>query len=125
VRVELADGLPPVAGSLSELEQVFLNLLTNAKEAMPRGGTIVVRGALVPGGAEITIEDTGIGISAELLEKVQEPFVTTKEHGSGLGLAICRSIVWGMGGRLRLESEPGEGTRVHVFLPGADSEHPN
>jgi signal transduction histidine kinase len=125
VEVALADGLPPVVGHLSELEQVFLNLLTNAKEAMPHGGTIVVRGTPVPGGLEITIDDTGIGIPAELLERVQEPFVTTKEHGSGLGLAICRSTVWGMGGRIRLESEPGRGTRVHVFLPGADSERLN
>jgi signal transduction histidine kinase len=119
VEVAMEEPLPPVAGSLSELEQVLLNLLTNAREAMPGGGTIDLRARPVPGGLEITIADTGIGIPPELLARVQEPFFTTKERGSGLGLAICRSVVWGMGGKLYLESEPGRGTCVRVFLPGS------
>jgi signal transduction histidine kinase len=117
VEVAMEEPLPPVAGSLSELEQVLLNLLTNAREAMPGGGKIDLRARPVPGGLEITIADTGIGIPPELLARVQEPFFTTKERGSGLGLAICRSVVWGMGGKLYLESEPGRGTCVRVFLP--------
>jgi len=117
VDVVLQEPLPPVAGTLSELEQVLLNLLTNAREAMPRGGRIDLRARPVPGGLEIVIADTGIGIPPELLSRVQEPFFTTKERGSGLGLAICRSVVWSMGGKLYLESEPGRGTSVRVFLP--------
>ncbi len=117
VDVALEEPLPPVAGSLSELEQVMLNLLTNAREAMPGGGRIDLRARPAPGGLEITIADTGIGIPAELLARVQEPFFTTKERGSGLGLAICRSVVWSMGGKLYLESAPGQGTSVRIFLP--------
>ena len=119
VNVALEEPLPAVAGNLSELEQVLLNLLTNAREAMPRGGRIDVRARPVPGGLEIVIADTGIGIPPELLPRVQEPFFTTKESGSGLGLAICRSVVWSMGGKLYLESEPGRGTSVRVVLPEA------
>lgn len=119
VAVALEEPLPAVAGDLSELEQVLLNLLTNAREAMPRGGRIDLGARPVPGGLEITITDTGIGIPPELLSRVQEPFFTTKERGSGLGLAICRSVVWSMGGKLYLESEPGRGTSVRVFLPEA------
>jgi signal transduction histidine kinase len=117
VDVALEEPLPPVAGDLSELEQVLLNLLTNAREAMPAGGRIDLRARPAPGGLEITIADTGIGIPAELLTRVQEPFFTTKERGSGLGLAICRSVVWSMGGKLYLESAPGQGTSVRIFLP--------
>jgi signal transduction histidine kinase len=117
VEVALEEPLPAVAGNLSELEQVLLNLLTNAREAMPGGGRIDLRARPVSGGLEITIADTGIGIPPELLARVQEPFFTTKERGSGLGLAICRSVVWGMGGKLYLESAPGQGTSVRIFLP--------
>ncbi|HET9300266.1 MAG TPA: ATP-binding protein [Candidatus Polarisedimenticolaceae bacterium] len=117
VAVALEEPLPPVAGSLSELEQVLLNLLTNAREAMPAGGRIDLRARPVAGGLEIAIADTGIGIPPELLARVQEPFFTTKERGSGLGLAICRSVVWSMGGKLYIESAPGQGTSVRIFLP--------
>ncbi|HEX5043273.1 MAG TPA: ATP-binding protein [Candidatus Polarisedimenticolaceae bacterium] len=119
VEVALEEPLPAVAGSLSELEQVLLNLLTNAREAMPGGGRIDLRARPVPGGLEIVIADTGVGIPPELLARVQEPFFTTKERGSGLGLAICRSVVWSMGGKLYLESAPGKGTSVRIFLPEA------
>jgi signal transduction histidine kinase len=122
VHVALGEGLPAVAGSLSQLEQVFLNLLTNAREAMPRGGRIAVQARTVSGGLEILIEDDGVGIPSHLLSRVQEPFFTTKEQGSGLGLAICRSAIWEMGGKLHLASEPGGGTRVRVLLPGAGVE---
>ncbi|MGH9374237.1 MAG: ATP-binding protein, partial [Vicinamibacterales bacterium] len=68
---------------------------------------------------EISIEDTGSGISPQDLPRVMEPFFTTKAHGNGLGLSICRSILWEVGGSLSLHSEPRKGTRVHVTVPWA------
>ena len=79
----------------------------------------VVLGA--EGGALLIVSDDGPGIDAETLEKVQEPFFTTKDGGTGLGLSICRSLVWQHGGRLRIRSTPGEGTEVRVSLPAATS----
>ena len=61
--------------------------------------------------------DTGVGIPADMLAQVQEPFFTTREEGSGLGLSICRSIVWSLGGRLEIDSAPGRGTCVRLRLP--------
>jgi two-component system, NtrC family, sensor kinase len=115
--VEVADDLPPVACSQSDLEQVFLNLLTNAREATPHGGRITVAVSALDGAVEISVSDSGCGISAENLPRVQEPFFTTKPAGNGLGLAICRSILWEVEGTLTIASEPGSGTRVHVAVP--------
>jgi len=114
--LELADGLPPVRGSLAEMEQLFLNLATNAIEAMPRGGTLRI--VMVQSGDRVRaeVEDTGRGIPEEQLAIVEEPFVTTKENGTGLGLPTCRSIVSGVGGDMLLASVPGKGTKVSVTL---------
>jgi signal transduction histidine kinase len=119
--VETQDDLPPVACGQSDLEQLFLNLLTNAREASSQGGTVIVQ---VEPGAEqmaITVVDTGCGIAPENLPLVFEPFFTTKRDGNGLGLSICRSILWEVGGTLKLESELHKGTRVHVTVPWASS----
>lgn len=121
VEVNVPDGLPGVAGGQSDLDQVFLNLLTNARDATPAGGRVSVRAGAADGNVEIVIEDTGSGISREDLARVWEPFYTTKPEGSGLGLAICRSIVWQIGGSLAIESEPGKGTKVLLVLPQAPS----
>src|SRR5262249_37655769 len=93
----VADGTPrPVLGNASQLEQLFLNLCLNSIDAMDRGGELTVRVADLSegGGTTLIVEfsDTGCGIPDELLEKIFNPFITTKAHGSGLGLAICRSI---------------------------------
>ncbi len=114
--LELADGLPPVRGSLAEMEQLFLNLATNAIEAMPRGGTLRIVMAQSGDRVHAEVEDTGRGIPEEQLALVEEPFVTTKENGTGLGLPTCRSIVSGVGGDMALESAPGKGTKVTVTL---------
>jgi len=116
---DVSSDLPPVAVGQSDLEQVFLNLLTNAREAMPGGGELSGRARCGPGIVEISIGDTGCGIPAENLPMVQEPFFSTKPHGNGLGLSICRSILWERGGRLVLDSTPGKGTRVTVIVPQA------
>jgi two-component system NtrC family sensor kinase len=119
--VNMPDDLPSVACSQSDLEQVFLNLLTNTREAMPRGGRITVDVRSTARTVEISIADSGCGISPENLPKVQEPFFTTKPHGNGLGLSICRSILWEAGGTLTIQSEPGTGTRVDIAVPQASS----
>lgn len=121
--VDVPDDLPEVAGARSDLEQVFLNLISNAREAMPQGGRLSIAARRAGAGRlEIAIEDTGHGIPPENLPRVEEPFFTTKPQGTGLGLPICRSIVWEMGGRMEIKSESGRGTRVTITLPLAGEE---
>lgn len=124
-----AEGLPPVAGSAQELEQVVVNLLNNALQALPsnrRGVTVATR--LDPNAGEVVLEvaDEGCGMSPEVLDKIAEPFFSTRmdSGGLGLGLSICRSILKEHGGSLSFESEVGKGTRAIVRLPaiGAGAE---
>jgi two-component system, NtrC family, sensor kinase len=117
--VEAVDDLPPVACGQSDLEQVFLNLLTNAREASAQGGQVTVRVEPQPDRIAITIADSGCGIAPEDLARVFEPFFTTKANGNGLGLSICRSILWEVGGTLNVQSEVSKGTRVVVTVPWA------
>jgi two-component system NtrC family sensor kinase len=118
LELRLAEGLPEVNASRGGLEQLFLNLFTNALDAMPAGGRLRVSARTVEGGRlEVKVADTGTGISPEQLKRIHEPFYTTKEEGFGLGLAISRSIVWENDGEMRIESEPGRGTSITVLLP--------
>ena len=117
--VEAADDLPPVACGQSDLEQVFLNLLTNAREASSQGGLVTVRVEPEPGRIAIKVDDNGQGIAADDLPRIFEPFFTTKINGNGLGLSICRSILWEVGGTLTVHSEVNKGTRVLVTVPWA------
>ena len=121
---ELAADTPTIYADRQKLRQVFLNLLTNAGDAMPQGGTLSLRcrpDTLEDGKAGVRIEfgDTGIGIPAAHLEKVFDPFFTTKEEGkgTGLGLAICRRVVDEHRGAIQIESEVGKGTIVRIVLP--------
>jgi signal transduction histidine kinase len=122
LQVNIPDEVPEVACSQSDLEQVFLNLLTNAREATPHGGRIIVTVRVLEGTVEISIADTGCGIPADNLARVLEPFFTTKAHGNGLGLSICRSLLWEVDGTLTIQSEPGQGTHVRVHVPHAASQ---
>jgi PAS domain S-box-containing protein len=121
---ELAADTPTIFADRQKLRQVFLNLLTNAGDAMPQGGTLTLRcspAALDNGELAVQIEfaDTGSGIPVEHLEKVQEPFFTTKEEGkgTGLGLAICRRVLQEHHGTLQILSEVGRGTTIRLKLP--------
>lgn len=121
---DLALDTPNIYGDRQKLRQVFLNLLTNASDAMPRGGTLTLRAGpavMAEGkpGVNIEFTDTGIGISMENLQKIMEPFFTTKEEGkgTGLGLAICRRIVMEHAGAIEINSKVGVGTTVRVLLP--------
>ncbi len=119
----LEEELPPVSAVPDRIQQVLLNIILNAVDAMPEGGRlkIVSSGADDPGGGRpsvrIAFHDTGVGVSADVLEHAFEPFVTTKEKGSGLGLFVCRTIVEQHGGSIRMESAPGQGTTVTIWLP--------
>ena len=119
---EFAADVPCIHADRQQLRQLFLNLFTNASDAMPRGGTLTLRVTALPDERQILIEivDTGEGIPPEILPKVMEPFYTTKPEGkgTGLGLAICRRIAEGHGGSLNIVSEgvPGKGTRVCITL---------
>lgn len=123
VEVAVADDLPPVLGSERALETVCMNLLLNAAEAMPAGGAVRVeiRPAAGDEAVELTVSDTGPGISPELQERVFEPFFTTK-RGTGLGLAVCRSVVERHRGRIHVENAAGAGARFVVTLPSAGLE---
>jgi signal transduction histidine kinase len=120
---EFADGLPSIQADRQQLRQLFLNLLTNASDAMPQGGKLTVRAESNGlGDAEaVVIEfvDTGEGITAENLERIWDPFFTTKPEGkgTGLGLAICRRIVEEHGGTISIQSEVGRGTTVRIVFP--------
>jgi len=123
---ELAADLPAIHADRQQLRQLFLNLLTNAGDAMLTGGTLTIRlsgeAAAAAGPVKaicIEIEDTGTGIAPENLPQVMEPFFTTKPEGkgTGLGLLICSRVVQGHGGRLELRSELGKGTTARVVLP--------
>jgi signal transduction histidine kinase len=106
-----------VLGDLGELEQLFLNLFINAKEATPAGGRVTVHVARTDERVAVTIADTGIGVPPDMLERIFDPFFSTKERGSGLGLAICAGIADAHRARLRAENRVGGGARFIVDFP--------
>lgn len=122
VRTQLSDGLREVPANLVQLRQVMVNLITNAIDAM---STVVDRPRVLrlkteahePSYLLITVEDSGIGIDPESMNRIFDPFFTTKSHGMGMGLSICRSIVENHGGRLSVSLGPSHGSIFHVFLP--------
>jgi len=99
------------------LKQVLLNLCRNAVEAMPGGGTLTLKALRDSGEAVVDVSDTGVGVAPSELDRLFEPFYTTKEGGTGLGLPVCRRIVESHGGRLTVSSRPGEGSTFRVHLP--------
>lgn len=119
VSVETPDPLPALQVDRGQITQLVLNLLTNAEQAVKDGGSIEVRLAPFPDGEGVilSVADDGAGVPADQLEKIWEPFYTTKEKGTGLGLAVCRQIVESHGGTITVESAPGEGARFLVLLP--------
>jgi signal transduction histidine kinase len=124
--VQLGDVVPHIQAGQGDLEQLLLNLTTNARDAMPTGGVLSIRARDLGGTLELTIGDNGCGIASELLPRIQEPFFTTKPNGNGLGLAICRSIIRNVAGRMEIESRVGSGTQITLFLPaGSDKRASN
>jgi signal transduction histidine kinase len=121
VHTELAAGaVPPLPGDREQLKQAFLNLVLNALQAMHEGGTLVIGTEMDAGQLRIRFADTGQGIPKENLERIFNPFFTTRQEGTGLGLAITHRIVQGHGGRIEVQSVLGEGTTFTVVLPLAE-----
>jgi two-component system NtrC family sensor kinase len=126
-RLEIArnDGrdLPAAYGNASKLQQVFMNLILNARDAMPNGGRLSINTRLVDTSLVVDFRDTGIGMAPEVIARIYDPFFTTKEvgQGTGLGLALSYGILQEHGGRIFVESRPGEGTHFTIKLPTAFS----
>jgi PAS domain S-box-containing protein len=117
VETDLKD-IPPIRGSESDLRESLINLLFNAVDAMPQGGTVTVATSTEDGSVVIQVRDTGRGMTEEVRQRCFEPFFTTKgERGTGLGLAIVYGIVQRHGGSIDVQSEPGKGTVIVVRLP--------
>jgi PAS domain S-box-containing protein len=119
VERHLEPGLPLIHGNTDKLQQVFLNLFLNAKDAMPEGGQLRITSWTEDSRVRIEVRDTGLGISPEHLRRIYDPFFTTKEpgRGTGLGLAVSYGIVHEHAGRIQVESRPGLGTRFELEFP--------
>ena len=123
VAMELSGGLPRIHGNPGKLQQVFLNLLLNAKDAMPQGGELRVS-TVANGHVEAVIADSGAGIAPEHLKRIYDPFFTTKStpkpgerRGTGLGLSVSYGIIQEHAGKINVESTLGVGTTFHLEFP--------
>lgn len=114
-----SDYIPDAYVDKGQLQQAFINLILNASEAMPSGGTITISAGFAASDniIEISVSDTGQGISADKINKIFDPFFTTKDNGTGLGLAITHGIIERHGGTVTVRSKPGKGTAFTVRLP--------
>jgi nitrogen-specific signal transduction histidine kinase/CheY-like chemotaxis protein len=136
IRIDIDEGLPEVFIDQQFLQQMVMNACINARDAMPDGGTIHMRGRtrsisrvhcdschadFAGDYVEFSIEDTGTGISADLLDRIFEPYVSTKDNGSGMGLAMVHGIVHRQGGHIKVDSIVNDGTELRFFLKSADA----
>jgi len=121
VAKKYAEPLPAILGSTTRLQQVFLNLFMNARDAMPSGGMLEVRTAAFNGSVEIEVTDTGAGITPENLHRIFDPFFTTKAtgRGTGLGLSVSYGIIKEHAGKVDVRSTPGKGTSFRLEFPAA------
>ncbi len=119
VETSFDPSIPEIMASTNQMRQVMLNIFKNAKEAMPKGGTLSVRTSKEDNRLMIQIQDTGIGIPEEIRAKIFEAFFTTKQKvkGVGLGLSVCYGIIKDHGGDIKVESEEGKGTTFAISLP--------
>ncbi len=119
--LDIAPGLPPIWADSEQLELAMLNLITNSLDAMPRGGSLVIRASRTDHGVRIDVTDTGSGIPAELLPRIFQPWVTTKPvgRGTGLGLSITHDVVQRHGGTIAVVSDRARGTTFSIDLPSS------
>jgi two-component system, cell cycle sensor histidine kinase and response regulator CckA len=131
VSIDLCPAPAPVTVDPVQCEQLLMNLAVNARDAMPGGGTLTIRTSLTEDSVQVSVKDTGLGMSREVQERAFEPFFTTKDpgKGTGLGLSTCLAIVRRSGGTIHIASVPGSGTAFQIELPRAktraDSEAPH
>jgi signal transduction histidine kinase len=122
IRTQFADELLPVSADRAQLQQVILNLVMNAIEAMSSVGDrarelVITTRNIDPDQVQVTVEDSGIGINAQTIDKIFDSFYTTKPGGMGMGLSISRSILQAHGGRLWATANDGRGATFHFALP--------
>lgn len=115
--IDSTDDATEIAVDSDKMKRVFVNLIMNALDAMPQGGTLTITSAKVAKGFKFTFSDTGCGISKENLKKIGSPLFTTKAKGMGFGLPICKRFVEAHGGSLSLESSLDKGTTATIFIP--------
>jgi two-component system NtrC family sensor kinase len=125
--VRLASDVPKITVDPGQINQVLVNLVVNAFQAMPQGGTLTVETRATREGVFLAIEDTGVGMTGEVKDQVFVPFFTTKDidQGTGLGLAVVHGIVTSHGGTIAIETEPEKGTRFLVQLPLSKPDRPD
>jgi len=117
---KFGEGLPQIRADRGQIEQACLNLILNAVDAMPKGGTLTISSTLEEKpfrALALSFTDTGMGMPAEQQERLFEPFLTTKAHGTGLGLAIVQKIVEAHRGKIEVTSAPKKGTTFRILLP--------
>jgi two-component system NtrC family sensor kinase len=126
IEKQLEPSLPDLLVDPDQVQQVFVNIILNAAEAMTKGGSLTIRSGFAPGRQNIvvTFADTGPGIREEVREKIFDPFYTTKEHGTGLGLSISYGIIEQHGGTISVESLVGRGSTFTIQIPIVTSENP-
>jgi two-component system, cell cycle sensor histidine kinase and response regulator CckA len=122
--LNLAERPIPTDGDVGQLEQVLLNLVVNAADAMPEGGRLVIRTHIEENTATLEVSDTGSGMTDEVKARIFEPFYTTKEasKGTGLGLSVAHGIITGHGGHIEVKSVVGQGSTFRLVLPAAASD---
>ncbi|MCE9607063.1 MAG: hypothetical protein K8U03_19435 [Planctomycetia bacterium] len=125
IQIDLPPTLPPALGDPAQIRIVFANLIRNARDAMPQGGSLAIRAVADEAGIEIAFRDTGIGIPAEQLSRVMEPLYSTKARGLGLGLAMAKAIVEKHHGSLHVMSVPAQGSTFTVRLTAPESSSRN
>lgn len=126
--IEVNDDVPPVRIKEDDLVLALINLIVNAFDAMPQGGTLSINVSMTPtGDALLTVTDTGVGMDVATLQQATQPLFTTKDtcdaDGTGLGLTMIEQLIVSAGGKLTLASEPGRGTRIMLQLPLAETDH--
>jgi two-component system NtrC family sensor kinase len=113
----LSDYLPDIMADADQIQQVFINIILNAAEAMNKGGTLTIQSKLLDSQIQVQFTDTGMGISEDVKEKIFDPFFTTKEQGTGLGLSISYGIIEQHGGTINVESKKSVGSTFTILLP--------
>jgi signal transduction histidine kinase len=117
IKLDLASNAGQVKAASHALQQVLVNLINNAAQAMPGGGVVTVTSKASAIGVELAVADHGPGVSAEMKKVIFEPFYTTRTQGTGLGLAVCRHLVTEFGGTIDVEPRPGGGAVFRVNVP--------